>query len=62
MGMKEQYSCRKCGSVVTVDANIASDGVDLRVDNGHLRVHGNDLRIECKMCRKHMLTILIKQE
>ena len=61
MPRKEQFGCKKCGAVVTVETQPWSDRLDIKVKDGKVHDKFGTFEILCKKCNHQMATVSINQ-
>ena len=62
MAKSAQYGCKKCGGVLTVETNTSYNRLEIKVnDTGLIVDHSGTFEIQCKKCRKAVLTVDVDQ-
>lgn len=61
MAHREQFGCKKCGAVVTVELQSSSDRVDVRTKDGRIHDSFGKLEIQCKKCNKAVAVIKLEK-
>jgi hypothetical protein len=61
MGKELQFGCKKCGSVVSVEAKPWPEKIDIRVKDGKVYDHFGKIEIQCKKCHKPVAIVSIEQ-
>ncbi len=62
MSKREQFSCRTCGNIVTVETITSSDKIEFRIDDGTPMNGSSGLHVECGVCCTRVLGLALKQD
>lgn len=60
MSKPSQHGCKKCGSVVTVEARRSMDRIELVVKDGSTEERSGEFLLLCKKCRNPVLQVVLK--
>ena len=61
MAKKEQFGCKKCGSVVIVELQSMGERIEARVKDGRVHDSFGKTEIQCKKCGTTVATISVNQ-
>lgn len=57
MSKEQQFGCKKCGGVITVEGRALSDRLEFRVSDGRFYERYKALELQCKKCGRAVATV-----
>ncbi|MCX5860083.1 MAG: hypothetical protein NT056_09345 [Proteobacteria bacterium] len=58
----KQFGCKKCGGVITVEAQVLTDRVDVKVKDGKVYDYLGEVQIQCRKCSSAVSILSIEQK